>query len=124
MECKVGFTRFVSDPARSVRDLFRAVPNSLKYHLNQEELIRIAIASLGAGGGLFGLLHAIVLNLGSIFPAPGDAGLAAVMLTTILDVLRRLGHGTDQESDGFRPVARRPETKHPRSWATRSDPRE
>jgi hypothetical protein len=120
----VGFTRFVSNLARSVRDFFRAAPNTLKDHLNQEELIRIAIASLGAGGGLFGLLHAIVLNIGSIFPAPGDAALAAVILTAILEVLRRLGHGTDRESDGFRSVARRPESKHPRSWATRSDPRE
>jgi hypothetical protein len=124
LERKLGSTEFLSNLARSVRDFFRAAPNSLKDHLNQAELIRIAIASLGAGGGLFGLLQAIVLNLGSIFPAPGDAALAAVILTSILEVLRRLGHGTDQESRGFPPVARHLETKHTRSHATRSHPRE
>jgi hypothetical protein len=121
---KLGFTRFVFDLARSVCDFFRAAPNSLKNHLNQDELIRVAITSVGAGGGLFGLLQAIVMNLGMIFPAPGDAALAAVILTAILDVLRRLDHGTDQDSAGFRPAAYRPVAKQSRSWATRSDPRE
>ena len=48
-----------------------AAPGSIKNHLNTEELARITIASLTAGGGLFGLIQALALNVGSIFPASG-----------------------------------------------------
>jgi hypothetical protein len=65
----------------------------LRGHLNTEELTRITVAALAAGGGLFGLLQAVVLQIGTIFPAPGDAAFAAVVLTTILEAQRRLGHG-------------------------------
>ncbi|MCA1685771.1 MAG: hypothetical protein LC745_07235 [Planctomycetia bacterium] len=70
-----------------------AVPGSLKNHLNTEELARIMIASLTAGGGLFGLVQAMTLHVGAIFPASGDAALATVVLTMILEAHRRLGQG-------------------------------
>ena len=78
----------------SIQAFLSAVPGSLKNHLNAEELIRIATTALTAGGGVYGVLQAIILGAGTIFPAPGDAALAAALLTTILEVLRRLGHGT------------------------------
>src|SRR4051794_28890756 len=83
--------------ACAVRDFAGTAPNSLKNHLNREELARVTITSLGAGGGLFGLLQAIVLGAGVIFPAPTDAALAAAVLTVILEVIRRLRHGAHQE---------------------------
>ncbi len=71
------------------------VPGALKNHLNTEELARITIASLTAGGGLFGLVEALSMNVGSIFPASGDAALATVVLTMILEGHRRLHQGQD-----------------------------
>jgi hypothetical protein len=79
----------------SVRDFFGPVPGALKDHLNTTELARIIITSLTAGGGILALLQALIMNVGTIFPAPTDAALAAVILTFLLDSLRRLGHGQD-----------------------------
>lgn len=69
------------------------VPGSVKSHLNIEELSRITIAALAAGGGFYGLSQAIMQNLGTIIPAPGDAALAALFMTTIIESFRRLGQG-------------------------------
>jgi hypothetical protein len=74
-------------------NFFAEVPGAIKGHLNIVELIRIAVMALAAGGGIFGLLQAIELNVGQIFPAPADAGLASAVLTLLLEVLRRLGQG-------------------------------
>jgi hypothetical protein len=79
---------------KSVRYI-EEVPGSLKGHLNREELVRVSLTAVTAGGGLFGLLQAISLSAGTIFPAPTDAALAAAVLTAILEVLRRLGHGNE-----------------------------
>ncbi len=89
----------------SVRDFFEAVPGSLKGHLNTVELSRITIAALTAGGGILALLEAILLGVGTIFPAPTDAALAALVLTLILESLRRLGHGQELASSGARRIA-------------------
>jgi hypothetical protein len=70
-----------------------AVPGSLKNHLNSDELCRIVAAALTAGCGLFGVLQAVAAHVGTIFPAPSDAAFAALVLTTILEAYRRLGHG-------------------------------
>lgn len=91
---------------KAIRDFFGAVPGSLKNHLNSEELVRISIAALTAGGGVFGLLHAIMLGAGSIFLAPNDAAFAATVLAAVLEVFRRLGHGkelTSQTTPEYRP---------------------
>jgi hypothetical protein len=93
LERKGGFSRLVSDLASAARGFFGTAPNSLKSHLNKDELVRITITSLATGGGIFGLLQAIVVSAGVIFPAPTDAALAATILAALLDVLRRLGHG-------------------------------
>jgi hypothetical protein len=78
-----------------IRRFFAAVPGSVHGHLNGAELLRIAATALSAGGGLLGVLEAVRLGVGAIFPAPADAALAALILTTILETLRRLGHGAD-----------------------------
>jgi cobalamin synthase len=86
---------------------FEEVPGSLKGHLNQEELVRVSVTALTAGGGLFGLLQALSLSVGSIFPAPSDAALAAALLTAILEILRRLGHGGETSKSPGPPRAAR-----------------
>lgn len=80
-----------------------AAPGAIKSHLNAQELVRITVAAVAAGGGVFGVLQAVVLNAGTIFPAPADAALAAAVLTLILEANRRLGHGEEPA----RPAARR-----------------
>ena len=78
-----------------VVSFFSAVPGTIKSHLNTEELLRIAVTALTAGGGVFGLLEAVMRSAGLIFPAPSDAALAAAVLTMILESHRRLQHGSD-----------------------------
>jgi hypothetical protein len=91
--CRLGPFRMVISLCRALRDFFATVPGSLRNHLNTEELYRISVTSLSAGGGVFGLLQAILLGVGTLFPSPTDAALAAFVLATILDSLRRLHHG-------------------------------
>jgi hypothetical protein len=86
--------------ALSVRGYFGPVPGALKEHLNTVELSRITVIALTAGGGTLALLEALLMNVGSIFPAPTDAALAAVILTFLLESLRRLGHGQDHAPAG------------------------
>jgi hypothetical protein len=89
----------------SIRDFFGAVPGALKGHLNTIELSRITLAALTAGGGILGLLEAILLGAGTIFPAPADAALAALVVTLILESLRRLSHGQEPGSNGAVRIA-------------------
>jgi hypothetical protein len=84
-------------------DFVSAVPGSLKNHLNVQELSRVTVAAISAGGGVFSILQAISAHLGTIFPSATDAAVAAVVLTMILEARRRLGHGGEPI-----PPARRP----------------
>jgi len=72
-----------------------AVPNSIRGHLNSEELIRAVIVALTSGGGVFGLLNAIAYRAGEIFPSPADAALAVAVFSLITESRRRLDHGVD-----------------------------
>jgi hypothetical protein len=87
---------------RRIRDFFTAVEGSLKNHLNIEELARIALTALAAGGGVFGLLEALMKQAGVVFPSASDAALAAIVMTVILEGHRRLGQGEEHL-----PAARR-----------------
>jgi hypothetical protein len=79
----------------SVRDFLGPAPGAIKKHLNTDELTRITLTAVTAGAGTMALLQAILMNVGSIFPALADAALAAVVLTVLLEALRRLGHGQE-----------------------------
>ena len=96
---------------RLFRDFLGAAPGALKNHLNRVELVRITVTALMAGGGTLGFLQAIFLNVGTIFPAPSDAALAAAVLTIILESLRRLGHGHELATVGLNGV-HVPRVKH------------
>jgi hypothetical protein len=98
----------------------------LKDHLNGEELLRITVTAVSAGGGVFVLLKAVVLHAGPVFPAPADAALATLIVGTILDVRRRLGHGADpsprllgRQARPTIPTVRCDPEGNPRSWRTR-----
>ena len=84
-----------------------AAPGALKNHLNTEELARITIASLTAGGGLFGLIEALSLDVAAVFPASGDAALATVVLTILLEGRRRLRQGQEPAFPPQQPRAGR-----------------
>jgi hypothetical protein len=79
--------------AARILEFFEAVPGCLANHLNAQELFRIIVAALSTGGGVFAVLQGILVAVGVVFPAPSDAAFAAVVLTTILEAHRRLGHG-------------------------------
>ena len=106
-------TRFRDNNSLPLRLLDRidqflaAVPGALKDHLNAEELARISIAALTAGGGLYGVLQAVTLHVGTIFPAPSDAAFAAAVLTLIMEAYRRLGHGEVSADTPRRPYSGR-----------------
>ncbi len=76
-----------------LRSFFAAVPGSIRSHLNAEEFSRISVTAFSAGGGVFGVLQAVMTNSGSIFPAPADAALAVALLTAVIEIRRRLGQG-------------------------------
>jgi hypothetical protein len=79
----------------SLRNFLGAAPGALKNHLNTDELTRITLTALTTGGGTLGLLQLLLVSVGTIFPAPTDAALAALTLTVLLESLRRLGHGQE-----------------------------
>jgi hypothetical protein len=97
-----GFTNILA----SARDFFGPAPGAIKKHLNTDELTRVTLTAVSAGAGTMALLQTILMNVGSIFPAPTDAALAALVLTLVLETLRRLGHGRENATAvavGMRP---------------------
>ena len=102
-----GWRDAAGSATRRIGGFFAAVPGSLKNHLNGEELFRITVTAVSAGGGVFGLLSAFALHADTIFPAPADAALAALIIGTILDARRRLGHGAEPSPNRLGRHARR-----------------
>jgi hypothetical protein len=94
--------RYLSALCAAGRRFFAEVPGSIRDHLNSEELLRITITALTAGGGVCGILEAILARTTVIFPAPADAALAAALLAAILEANRRLRHGDEVVLRGAR----------------------
>ncbi len=150
MDTHPGYSRIVLGAVASIRKFLAAVPGSIKNHLNIEELARISIAALTAGGGFFGVLQAVVTGASTIFLSPGDAALAVALLTVVLEAppaarawhARRAGRvgperpirGRDAEGSrggsspirSAHPPLRRPSASHGRGADSRkrSDPAE
>lgn len=76
-----------------VKRFFAAAPGAIRDHLNVAEVLRVAVAALLAGGGVYGVLFAELSHLPQIV-TPADAAAAAAVLTAISEIARRLGHGT------------------------------
>jgi hypothetical protein len=77
-------------------DFFASVTDSVKGFLNPEELYRSIITALGSGSALglvLTILQALLSNVAVIFPNPIVGGLATMLLTLVVDLLRRLNQG-------------------------------
>ncbi|HEY2157681.1 MAG TPA: hypothetical protein VGH33_18775 [Isosphaeraceae bacterium] len=78
------------------QDFFASVAGSAKGVLNPEELYRSIITALGSGSALgvaLTILQALLSNVAVIFPNPIVGALATMLLTLVVDLLRRLNQG-------------------------------
>jgi hypothetical protein len=76
---------------------FASVASSTKGFLNGEELYRSILTALGSGSALgvfLTVLQALLANVATIFPNPVVGALATMLLTLVVDLLRRLNQGT------------------------------
>lgn len=92
---RISNGRFTATAAAAARRFFAAAPCSLKNHLNTQELMRITVTAVTAGGGVFAVLQACVASAGTIFPAALDAALAVTLSTSMIEIYRRLGQGAE-----------------------------
>jgi hypothetical protein len=79
------------------QDFFSGVASSTKGFLNAEELYRSILTAFGSGsalGLLLTLVQVLLSNVGTIFPNPIVGALATMLLTLVVDLLRRLNQGT------------------------------
>jgi hypothetical protein len=79
------------------KQFFAAVATSTKGFLNAEELFRAILTALGSGsalGLLLTVLQVLLANVAVIFPNPIVGALATMLLTLIVDLLRRLNQGS------------------------------
>lgn len=80
----------------ALKQFFADVRGSKPGILVPEELFRSIVTSLGSGtiiGIVVLVLQAVLDHVVSIFPDPAIASLASIVLTLILDLLRRQNHG-------------------------------
>jgi hypothetical protein len=80
----------------SLRNFFATVHGSVKGLIAPEELYRSIVTALGSGSvvGLFILvIESVLAHVATVFPAPGTSTLATMLLTLILDLLRRQNQG-------------------------------
>ena len=79
----------------AITQFFAKVRGSRQGILVPEELFRAIVTSLGSGtviGIAVVILQALLDHVVSIFPDPTIAGLASILLTLVLDLLRRQSH--------------------------------
>ena len=79
-----------------LKQFFAVVNGSRQGVLVPEELFRSILTSLGSGtitGIVAVILQAMLDHVVSIFPDPAIASLASIVLTLILDLLRRRNQG-------------------------------
>ncbi len=70
--------------------------DSAKGFLNPEELYRSILTALGSGSALglvLAVVQALLSNVAVIFPNPIVGALATMLLTLVVDLLRRLNQG-------------------------------
>ena len=81
----------------SLKKFFSNVQGSTKGFLVPEELYRSILTSLGSGttvGVVILLLQAMLDHAATIFPNPTVATLVSMLLTLVLDLLRRQSQGS------------------------------
>lgn len=91
-----------------IKEFFAAVANSTKGFLNPEELYRSIVTALGSGsflGLLLTMFQTLLSNVTTIFPNPVSGALATMLLTLVVDLLRRLNQGGKPAPTPAPPVA-------------------
>lgn len=79
-----------------IKAFFSTVAGSTKGFLNAEELYRSILTALGSGstlGLILTVLQMLLAHVTTIFPNPVASGLATMVLTLIVDLLRRINQG-------------------------------
>jgi hypothetical protein len=79
-----------------IKEFLSSVANSSKGFLNAEELYRSIVTALGSGsflGLVLTIFQSLLANAATIFPNPIVSALATMLLTLIVDLLRRLNQG-------------------------------
>jgi hypothetical protein len=79
-----------------IKDFLARVAGSSKGILVAEELYRSILTSLGSGsmiGLALTVLQTVLANAAIIFPNPLVGSLATMLLTLVIDLVRRLNHG-------------------------------
>ena len=82
----------------ALKNFFAPVKGSFVGYLNPEELYRSILTALGSGtaiGLIVAIVQAILDHISSIIPNSTVASLATIILTLVLDLLRRQSHGAD-----------------------------
>lgn len=77
---------------RAVASFLGEVPGAIRNHVNVQELARVAVAALLAGGGAWGVAAAVATHLPQIV-TPDDLVLATAAVTALSELRRRLGQG-------------------------------
>ncbi len=81
----------------ALKRFFAVSESSIQGFLSLEDLYRSILTALGTGSSIgvaIMVLQAILTNVGLVFPNPAVASLATVILTMVLDLLRRQSQGT------------------------------
>jgi len=68
------------------------VPGAIAKHLNVQELVRIVVTTITSTGSAAAILPALLAHVGLFVAAP-DVAFASALLTVIVEIVRRLGHG-------------------------------
>ena len=80
----------------TLKRFFAVSESSIKGFLSLEDLYRSILTALGSGttiGVVILVLQAVLSNVALVFPNPAIASMATVILTMILDLLRRQSQG-------------------------------
>ena len=90
-----------------LKKFFAAVADTKKGILIPEELLRSILTSLGSGsmiGLALTVFQSLLTNAGVIFPNPLVGGVVTVVLTLVIDLIRRLNQGPTPPTPG-KPAA-------------------
>jgi hypothetical protein len=93
----------------SLKRFFATTEGSIQGFLSMEELYRSILTSLGSGtliGVLILVIQGLLSDVAIVFPNPAVASLATVILTMILDLLRRQAQGTTPVPPAVTPPAK------------------
>ena len=91
-----------------LKAFFASVCNTKKGILVPEELLRSILTSLGSGSLMslvLTVLQSLLASAAVIFPNPIVGGLVTVVLTLVIDLIRRLNHAPAPTPEPVKPTA-------------------